>query len=193
MQRGVLLERAPETAAQPVRVADVERSGNRSAIAFRDNENEMPGKGLADAVEELQVQVRRRAVLAVGLAVAAIEERPVALADFVALQPLELDAGVAHLAALLPHFLALVVAEAGEKFIEAAVAAVGPVKLHGRPPHHPVRDHALCLLPGGKQAVQGGNPQLARKFQRRRDETVPNRVRFGQQARSGDGSERDCR
>src|SRR6185503_17309906 len=112
---------------------DVERCGDWRAVAFRDNENEMPGKGLADALEELQVQVRRRVMIAIGLAVTAIEERPVLFGDFVALQPLETDACVADLPAFLPYFLALIVAEAREEFIEAAVILVGPVKLHGRP------------------------------------------------------------
>src|SRR3970040_1792141 len=68
-------------------------------------------------------------VLVVGLAIALREKPPVAVANAGALQPAERETGIAHLAPFLADFLALVVAELGEKGVKAGVIVVAPVEL----------------------------------------------------------------
>src|SRR5688572_9112056 len=107
----MLLQRSPVAPTKSPGPAQVERGRDRRPVALRHDHHGMPRHRAADAAEKLEIEIGARAVLPVGLAVAAVEERPVTLAYVVALEALEADARLGDLAAFLADLLALVVAE----------------------------------------------------------------------------------
>ena len=70
-------------------------AGDRPALALGQHHREVLGQARADAQEELQAEVRARAVRRVGAAVAAVEEFPVAPLDRGALEPAQPHARLA--------------------------------------------------------------------------------------------------
>src|ERR1700712_55170 len=97
-------------------------------------------------------------VLAIGLAVATIEEVPIVLGDLLALKFDEGHACVVHSTALLLDFLALVALHAGEKLREVCVRlglALHPMELHGAAHHPALVASGLLILFVEKQQVRG--------------------------------------
>ncbi|MNC86333.1 hypothetical protein D3C83_19850 [compost metagenome] len=100
---------------------------------MRDHQRKVFRHRAPDALEEVEVEIRRGMVLAIGLPVTAREERPVLPADLAAFEPAKADARLAHLAPFLVYFLSLVMTHVAEKVFEARVLPVDPVKLHAVP------------------------------------------------------------
>src|SRR6185295_9587818 len=96
-------------------------------------------------------------MLAVGAGVAAVEERPVTIADVAPIAPFERDARLTNLAPLLLDLLPLLVIETAEKIVEAAIARIRPVKLHAVAEHHAATGERLCVIGDRKQAVERGH------------------------------------
>src|SRR5688572_17816287 len=112
MQQRNVLERAPVASVQSLLVLYEERAGDRPAVALGDHEREVVRQRGADPQEEIEAQIRARAVLGVRAAVAAVEKLPVAPLDRISLPPRKRNAGFPHLAALLPDVLATRVRQA---------------------------------------------------------------------------------
>ncbi len=139
------------------------RARRRSAVPSRwpSASITFPGQVGADALEELEAEIRRRMVVAVGALVAAMEERPVGRRDLAADLARERDAGRRDAAALLLHFLALVVVERREEVGEVAKARILPAELQAV-----AHDHAGSVAGarfgfGRKQDVQRRKGRIA--------------------------------
>ena len=130
VEQRYVFHRAPIAPVQGVRVAHEQRSRDRLSLALCQHHDDVFGQRGTEAQEELEVEVRRRAMRGVGAAVAAVEELPVFSGDRLALEPAERNARVTHAAALLADVLAPLVRKAREEVVEACVALVLPVELH---------------------------------------------------------------
>ena len=191
MQAGQVFQRAPVAAVQGVLRVQIERAGDGPALKLGHYEQYVSRHGLPKALEKFQVEVRRRVVRAVGLLVAAREQGPVALPYLVAAQPPETHARIAHLAPFLPDFLALVMRQLREKFVERAVARIGPVELHPGAQHHAGGLHQCGFGRLREQHVQRRG--VLREGERSAHQRRALGVGRGQEARSGDRRERYCR
>ena len=122
-------------AAEPPAVVNVERCRNRLAIAHGDNQYEVLGHAAAECPEKIEIEIRRRVMLPVSLAVAAVKKYPPCIGDGRSGKPLERNPGIADAAPLLLDLLAFVVIESGKKPIEVSVVVIAPVKLHAMTEH----------------------------------------------------------
>ena len=129
MQQRDVRDRAPVTAVQHFRRENIEGAGDRPSIELGEHHEEVLGKRLAEAPEELEVQIRRGVMRAIRVVVAAREKAPVLVADFGSDQPSHANARLLHPSSLLSDFLSLRGSEIREKLIEIRVAAVFPMKL----------------------------------------------------------------
>src|SRR6476646_5052728 len=93
----------------------------------------------ADPVEEIERQVRRRMMRAVGALVAFEEEGAIGSTDLFADPAHERDARIDKAAALLANLLALVMVERREEIGEIAIPGIAPVELHAIAHEHPGR------------------------------------------------------
>src|SRR5712672_306525 len=74
MKHRMMLESAPIAPVKRRGVTHVEGGGNRPAFAIGEHENEIVRHRLSETLEEFQVEIRRRMVLAVRARVAAEEK-----------------------------------------------------------------------------------------------------------------------
>src|SRR5215218_7445409 len=125
----MVFECAPVAAAQPMTVMHIQRCGNRTAVATGDDHDEVLRHAAADRPKKIEIQIRRRMMLAVGLAIAAVKKDPQRIGDRAAGVPLEIDACLADAAPLLLDLLALLMVERGEKCVEVRVVVVAPMEL----------------------------------------------------------------
>ncbi|MNT51446.1 hypothetical protein D3C72_1884110 [compost metagenome] len=107
----VVLQRAPvaaiERADPRIGIEHDQRAGDVAPVAGRHHQQQVLGHGRADAPEKVQVQIGRRMMLAVGLAIAAVEELPRLIVDLRSAQLPEGDASLRHAAPLRADILAL--------------------------------------------------------------------------------------
>src|SRR5687768_16933484 len=106
MQQRNVLERTPVPAIEDSLGDEIERGCDSAPVALGEDQQRVLRQRCADAQEELQVQVRFRAVRGIGAPVAALEEFPVLAPDLRAAQPAERDARLAYAAPLLADRLA---------------------------------------------------------------------------------------
>src|SRR5712671_5607848 len=129
MQQRHVADRAPVAAVQHERRENIEGARDRLSIELGKHHQEVFGKRLAEAAEELQIEIGRRVMRMVGVVVAAREKAPVLVADFGSCQPAHVHARFPYPPSLLADFLALLGGEIGEKLVEIRVSAVFPMKL----------------------------------------------------------------
>jgi len=153
MQAGYVFQLAPVAAVQRVGAVDHERSGNGAALTLGDHEQDILGHGPADAAEEIQVQVGRRIMRGIGVAVAAVEQLPVRVRGIRAAHPAQRHARFRHLAPLGADVLALLLLERGEELVEACVARIEPVELHAAAQHEAGLLQLARMLLGREQDV----------------------------------------
>ena len=96
----------------------------------------------ADAAEEFARQIGLAPFAPAGVHVEFEEHVPMRFGDVASGQPIEFDAALANSGALLAQILALRRRQFAEEFIEAAIAAILPVKLL-------VGAQQIAKLPGG--------------------------------------------
>ncbi|MCY1222830.1 hypothetical protein D9M72_349350 [compost metagenome] len=142
-------------------------------------------------------------MLAIGLAVAAVEEAPGLVVDLAAAQVAEADAGLRHLAPLGADVLALLLRQRGQEVVETGVrltealaatfAAIGPVELHAVPHQHAGLLHQPGFGLVGEEDMQRRHAAFRRQRQHHLQQQ-PARLRiFSEQPRAAHWRERDRR
>jgi len=188
-----LLDRAPIASIEPLVVVHQQAGGDRAAVAFGEHQHEVLRQRFADALEERQVQVRRRTMRGVGRLVAAHEERPVRGADVAAVQPAQAHAGLGDLAPLGADLLALGLCQRRQKGLEVGVARVAPVELHAVPQRQPGAPQRLGLGFEREQHVQRRQLRRTREREQRARRRLSRRRVARCQARARHGREGDRR
>src|SRR4029079_18356773 len=126
MKSGDRLGRTPVTTPQGVAPVDVQRGSDALSIPLRDHKQHVPGHRIREMLEELEGEIWRRVMFAIGAGIAAKEIAKVIAADGRTGFTAQGDIGFGKLAALLLDALALVVTHFGKEVVEVAVTCVGP-------------------------------------------------------------------
>ena len=187
VQQGHVFEGAPVAAIQRVGGMQVERAADGFSFALGKDQQGVLRHGFADPLEELQVQIRRRLVHPVGVAIAPVEELPVLRADLCPGQVPEGHAGLADLPALLLEVLPFLVRHAREEVVEIRVPVVSPVELHRASHQHALAVHQCGLALRREQDVEGRH--ALREVEGLADQEFAIRIIACQHARAGDGRE----
>lgn len=168
MQAGHMLQRAPVAAVQRAAVVHRERRGDGFAVALGHGQEQVVRHGLADAQEEIEIEIGRGVMRGVGMAVAAVEEAPVGFLDFLAAQGEKAHALLGHLAPFGQDVLAFLAVQRGGEFVKAGVALVMPVELHAAAQQEAGIGQRLGLLRRRIEDMGGGvRPVLLQGLQRR--------------------------
>lgn len=155
MQKLVLLQTPPVTPIQFLRIAEAERGGDGARVECGDDEQEVVGHHVAQALEKCLGEVALLAADLVGVLVEVVELLPHGWRDGVSAETCELDAGAAHSLAFLAQVLALAGVEGGEEVAEGFVASVVPVELAGDARAQACLGEVFALLLAGEEYVPG--------------------------------------
>ncbi len=132
-------------------------------------------------------------MLVVGIAVAAVKERPFRCADFGAGCSTEADPSLVQPTPFLPDFFSLVVIQRREEIGEIAVSGVLPVKLKAVAHQQACRRELRRVVCIREQDMQRREALLGHQRQRAFEQTLPCLFACGQQSRPGGRREGDRR